>query len=58
MELDFLQAGQPITRQERRNRVAPLLAVSAIIFYAAPAAAYRISRLRSTNGLPVIEASI
>jgi hypothetical protein len=52
MELDFLQAGQPITRQERRNRVAPLLAVSAIIFYAAPAAAYRCSDLANLTLLP------
>ena len=52
MHLYSLQAGQPITRQRRRNRVAPPLAVAATIFYAAPAAADRCTNLLSMSLLP------
>ena len=52
MQLYSLQAGQPITRQRRRNRVAPPLAVAATIFYAAPAAADKCSNLVNLSLLP------
>src|SRR5580704_10825514 len=52
VHLYSLQAGQPITRQRRRNRVAPPLAVAATIFYAAPAAADRCTNLLSMSLLP------
>jgi Tannase and feruloyl esterase len=52
MQLYTLQAGQPITRQRRKNRVAPLLTVAATIFYAAPAAADSCSNLLSLSLLP------
>src|SRR6202040_3786941 len=52
VHLYSLQAGQPITRQRRRNRVAPPLAVAATIFYAAPAAADRCTNLLSLTLLP------
>ena len=52
MPLDTLRAGQPITRQRRGNRVAPPLALAAILFYAAPAAADRCTDLLSLTLLP------
>jgi hypothetical protein len=52
MHLYSLQPGQPITRQRRRNRVAPTLAVAATIFYAAPAPADRCTNLLSMSLLP------
>ena len=52
MHLYSLQAGQPMTRQRRRNRVAPPLAVAATVFYAAPAAADRCTNLLSMSLLP------
>ena len=52
MHLYSLQAGQPITRQRRRNRVVPPLAVAATVFYAAPAAADTCSNLLNLTLLP------
>lgn len=49
MRLYSLQHNQSITRQRRRNRVAPPLAVAAVMFYAAPAAAASCSDLASLS---------
>jgi Tannase and feruloyl esterase len=49
MQLNSLQPSQPITRQRRRNHVAPTLAVAAVMFYAAPAAADSCSNLMNVS---------
>jgi feruloyl esterase len=49
MQPYFLQHSQPITRQPSRNHVAPTLAVAAVMFYAAPAAADSCSNLMNVS---------
>jgi len=49
MQLYPLQLSQPLTQQPKRNRIGATLAVTAVVFYAAPAAADNCSNLMSLS---------